>query len=158
MDDQSEKSEPQATYKVGYGKPPKEHQFGQRKQPNRTKRAAAAPESSDIAAFLDQPMQVKLNGRKLKMHPHEAMLYGLYGRVLKGEVGALKALLAEFKKAGLLEPPAAAPSSGVIKVPKGVPGDLANRLIRTGGAPPWDEELYYQLKAEYEHDLTQLAG
>lgn len=69
----------------------------------------------------------------------------------------MKELLAEFRRAGLLEPLEVAPSCGVIRVPKEVPSDLAGRLIQRAGPPPWDEKLYYQLKAEYEQDLAHLA-
>lgn len=79
-DDQSREVKPEPTYKVGYGRPPKEYQFGQRRQPNRTKGGAAEPAACNIAAVLDRPFPVKLNGKRRKIHPHEAILHGLFKR------------------------------------------------------------------------------
>jgi hypothetical protein len=49
-------------YKVGYGKPPEEFRFGRRPQPERAKRPFNE-QRPDIAALLERPMQVKLNGK-----------------------------------------------------------------------------------------------
>ena len=39
----------------------------------------------DIAALLDRPIQAKIDGRLKKIHPHEAMLHGLFKRGMEGE-------------------------------------------------------------------------
>ena len=74
-------------------------------------------------------------------------MHGLVKSGLGGKLSAIKAVLLECKKAGLLETPAQQ-TSGVIFVPKEVPIELANRLIRIAGLPPWDDELYDQCTAE----------
>jgi hypothetical protein len=90
------------------------------------------------------------------MHPHEAMMHGLVKSGLRGKVPAIKVVLLECKKAGLLEAPPAKQTSGVIFAPKGVPTELAARLVRIAGPPPWDDELYDQCKAEYERDCENI--
>jgi hypothetical protein len=62
----------------------------------------------------------------------------------------------ECKKAGLLKVPALPQTSGVILVPKGVPGGVAARLVRMAGPPPWDDDLYAECKAEYDADCEHI--
>jgi hypothetical protein len=44
----------------------------------------------------------------------------------------------------------------VLEVPKGVPMELAVRLIRLSGPPPWDADLFDDTKAEYEADSAHI--
>lgn len=142
-------------YKVGYGKPPLETRFGAKRQPAPRKRGRKH-DKPDIAALLGAPLNVKLNGRRTKIHPHEAMLYGLFKGVLASELRPIKEFLSLCKQAGLLEPPAAQ-VGGVIVVPKGVPADVASILIREVGLPPWDEETLAIYRAQHEADLAHIA-
>jgi hypothetical protein len=90
------------------------------------------------------------------MHPHEATLYALAKRALKGEIRPLRHVLNEFKSAGLLEAPAAQPTSGVLVAPKGVPLELTARLVRLAGVPPWPAEIFDPVKAEYDRDRAHI--
>jgi hypothetical protein len=145
-------------YEVGYGKPPKATRFGNRPQPNRSSKSGPAREAAPIvvAATTNGLMTVRHNGAVVRMHPHEAMMHGLVKSGLRGNVSAIKTVLLECKKAGLLDAPPAPQTSGVIFAPKGVPIELACRLIRIAGPPPWDDELYDQCKAEYERDCENI--
>jgi len=144
-------------YEVGYGKPPIATRFGVRPQPDRSKRPIAKVKSPTpaIAALLDRPIQAKIDGRLKKIHPHEATLHGLFKRGVDGEIRALQVLMQQFRRAGLLDPPAAIQSS-VIHVPEGVPPALASRLVRYAGAPPWDSELFDQFEAEHNRDVAHI--
>lgn len=144
-------------YEVGYGKPPKATQFGARPQPQRRTRpkSAHSPQSSKLTRFLDEPVEVKLNGRTTKMHPHEATLNGLFARVIRGQLRAIQQFLRECNRAGLLEPEIVQQSK-VIHVPRDVPIDLAGFIARREGPPPWDEETLRPYLAEYERDLAHL--
>jgi murein DD-endopeptidase MepM/ murein hydrolase activator NlpD len=73
--------DPSDSYEVGYGKPPKATRFGARAQPARSQRWNSTNQATDIAALLDRPISVALNGKKTKMHPHEAMMLGLGKRL-----------------------------------------------------------------------------
>lgn len=146
------------TYKVGYKKPPLETRFGAMRQPQRRGRRAATPPAPDIAALLDEPLQVKSKGKKTKMHLHEATLHGLFKRVIKGEIGAIKTFLAYCRRAGLLEPAALAAAGVVVEAPRGVPLELAGLLIREVGLPPWDAEVYEDYRAKYDEECAMLAA
>jgi hypothetical protein len=107
-------------YEIGYGKPPKGTRFGNRPQPNRTSKTGPAREAAiNIAATTNGPMTVRHNGAVVRMHPHEAMMHGLTKSGMRGKLSAIKAVLLECKKAGLLEAPPAQLTSGVIFAPKG---------------------------------------
>ena len=143
-------------YEVGYGKPPKATRFGTRPQPDRSSKSGPAREAAiDLAATTNGLMTVRHNGAVVRMHPHEAMMHGLVKSGLGGKLSAIKAVLLECKKAGLLETPTQL-TSGVIFAPKGVPTSLAARVVRIAGPPPWDDELYDQCEAEYERDCENI--
>ena len=142
-------------YEVGYGKPPKATRFGARPQPARTARRTSKGQAPDVAALLDRPIEARIGGKKTKLHPHEAMLHGLFQRVVAGETRAIKLFLEECKQAKLLDPPKAL-THGVIEVPKDIPIPVASRLVRRAGPPPWDPELVDRLKAEYERDIAHI--
>jgi hypothetical protein len=144
-------------YVVGYGKPPKATRFGNRPQPNRSsKNEAPRDPTLDIAARLNDPIKVKQGGKEVRMHPHEATLFALAQTGLKkSKIGAIREFLRECKTAGLLAAPARR-ITGVITAPKGVPIDLAARLVRIAGPPPWDAELLAECTAEYERDCEQI--
>src|SRR5438876_2982818 len=140
-------------YEVGYGNPPKATRFGKRPQPDRTSKPRSAREAAiDVAAAIDSPMTVTHNGRAVRMHPHEAAMRGLAKSALRGKLRAMKQFFCECKKAGLLVTLRARLMSGVLTAPKGVPIELAARLVRIAGPPPWDDELYDQCRGEYERD------
>jgi hypothetical protein len=139
-------------YEVGYGKPPKATRFGNRPQP---KRSAKSP-AIDLAKTINRPVTVTRNGKRVRIHPHEAMMRGLLKSALGGKLRAIKQFLSESKKVGLLDPPPARQTSGVLTIPKGIPLELGALLVNMAGSPPWDDELYDQCKAEYERDYANI--
>lgn len=145
-------------YEIGYAKPPKHTRFGARPQPHRHKEANGAPSRKrpDVAGMLDRLVDVKLGGRATKLHPHEAMLHSLFAKAVRGQLQAIKQLLREFDRAGLLEPEALQHSS-VIHAPKDMPIDLAGYVFLREGPPPWDEETLRPYLAVYERDLERLS-
>ncbi|WP_156948729.1 DUF5681 domain-containing protein [Bradyrhizobium sp. WSM1417] len=147
------------TYEVGYGKPPKETRFGARPQPHRAGRARASASQhagTDIAELLDRPIEIQRNGKRQKVHPHEAMLEALFLGAMAGKIGALKQFLAECTRAGLLEPSLAL-ACGAVQAPRDVPLDLAGYIIRNEGLPPWDDRILKHYRAEYEADVARIA-
>ncbi|MCG2645527.1 MULTISPECIES: hypothetical protein [Bradyrhizobium] len=125
-------------YRVGYKKLPLDARFGAQRQPS-----ARASERTkvDIAALLDEPLQVKSKGKRTKMHLHEATLHGLFKRVLKGETGAIQQFLDYCRRAAVFEPNVFASSGQVIGVPNDVPADTGSLLLQKVGPPPWDAEI-----------------
>lgn len=142
------------TYEVGYGKPTKATRFGARAQPLRTNRGKRR--SPDVAALLERPMEARIGGKMTKLHPHEAVLHGLFKRVVGGEIGAIKLFLQECERAKLLDPSSRILNGPAIEVPKEVPMPLAARLVRHAGRPPRDAELFDKFKAEFERDLAHI--
>ena len=76
-DEDPSKSRP---YKVGYGKPPEEHQFKAKDRDpadtsprprKRRRRAADEPEQVDLARLLAEPVAVRKGGRVERMDPFE---------------------------------------------------------------------------------------
>jgi Family of unknown function (DUF5681) len=143
-------------YEVGYGRPPKATRFGVRAQPDRSKRQSSDKKPVGWSALLDRSVSVSRNGKQIKMHAYEAMLHGLAKQALQGQIRALRQLMKLFKEAGLLEAPPPPKTHGVLEVPKGVPMELAVRLIRLSGPPPWDADLFDETKAEYEADCAHI--
>lgn len=85
-----------------------------------------------ILPLLASSVKVVRNGRAIKMHPYEAMLFAEARQALAGKIRSLRQILKEFKIAGLLEAPLWQQSSGVLVVAKGVPMQLAPRLRSVG--------------------------
>lgn len=149
----------EAPYKVGYGKPPMATRFGVRPQPIRDRKARAPNPTKgrpDLAALLDQPIEFRRNGKRAKVHPHEAALHGLFKRAAMGELRPIKEFLHQCQQAGLLDPEPCAAAEVVLRAPAGVPLDLMALLLREVGNPPWDPEIYAAYKAEYEHELAHI--
>jgi hypothetical protein len=90
------------------------------------------------------------------MHPYEAMLLATAKQALAGKIGSLRQILKAFKSAGLLVGPICTQPGGVVTVPKGVPIQLAVRLVQFAGVPPWDADLFDEFKAEYEADCAHI--
>ena len=109
-------------YAVGYGKPPKEHQFqkgtsGNLKGPP-TKRNR---EQVDVAATLNEPLVVRNSGIRQKMPAFEVGVRRLVERALKHKnLPAILEFLELCESYGLMVPPPIEYGSGVLQLPKGV--------------------------------------
>jgi hypothetical protein len=122
-------------YKVGYGKPPEEHQFKAKDRDpadtsprprKRRRRAADEPEQVDLARLLAEPVAVRKGGRVEKMDAFEATLRKQVERAVKNRsVSAIKAVLDVAAEEDLLKisPPAA--GGGVVLVPLKTAEDIA---------------------------------
>jgi hypothetical protein len=100
-------------------------------------------------------LAITQNGKMVRMHPHEAMILGLLKSGLSGKIRAMKEFFAECKKAGMFDAPVHL-TTGVITAPKGIPLELAARLVKQSGPPPWDDKSYVHYKAEYERDCAEI--
>ncbi len=109
-------------YDVGYGKPPKQHQFPKGTSGN----PAGAPskqkrEQVDVAAVLIEPLAVKNAGIRQKMPPFEVGVRQLVVRALKHKnLPAILEFLELCESYGLMVPPPIEYGSGVLQLPKGV--------------------------------------
>jgi Family of unknown function (DUF5681) len=144
-------------YKVGYKKPPKEHQFKPKHQtaarPNGRKRKENSP---DVAGWLDKPLKVKRGGKSIRMHPHQVAMTSLGKRALNGEPRAIKLFLKECAIAGLLTPQLLEQTHGAFAAPRGVDLRVAKVMIETYGFPPWEPDEYAAIVAEFERDQAHI--
>ena len=81
-------------YKVGYGKPPKEHQFkrGQSGNPAGRKKGARGLKT-DLSAELDAQMTIRINNEPVNGTRQRLLLRALTSRAATGDVRATAVLL-----------------------------------------------------------------
>jgi hypothetical protein len=157
-DPKNMKLQPAANYKVGYRKPPAEHQF----KPSYLSDGAQKPKSRrkenslDVAGLMEKSVQVKRGGKTITMHPFEAEVTSLGNRALKGEARATKLFLKHCDDAGLLEPPPAEQTHGVFLVTRDMNSRIVRVLLQNYGLPPWDKDVYATLEAEHESDQANI--
>ncbi len=105
-------------YDVGYGKPPKQHQFPKGTSGN----PAGAPSKQkrkpvDVAAVLIEPLAVKNAGIRQKMPPFEVGVRRLVERALKHKnLSAIFEFLELCESYGLMVPPPIEYGSGVLQL------------------------------------------
>ena len=118
----ADENKPSGEDKVGYGNPPKSHQFKKGTSGN----PAGAPLKQkptppDVAAVLNEPITVKTSGGRKKMPAFEVGVRRLVERGLKqGNLNAILRFIELCESLGLLPPPAVEHGGGVIFAPKGV--------------------------------------
>ena len=130
-------------YDVGYGKPPKEHQFPKGASGN----PAGAPSKQkrkpiDVAAVLNEPLAVKNSGIRRNMPPFEVGVRRLVERGLKHkDLSAILEFLELCESYRLLMPPPVAQAGGVLVAPKGVDfHEWANSLTELAPASSPDAD------------------
>ena len=108
--------------KVGYGKPPPEHQFKKGKSGHLAGRPPKRKgKPIDAAAVLNEPLVVKKSGVRRKMQPFEVGLRRLVERALKKkDLNAILEFLQLCESHGLLKSPPVDQDGGVIWAPRGV--------------------------------------
>jgi hypothetical protein len=126
-----------ADYKVGYGKPPRDHQFKKNdSRPRKRSGKGSTPIGSGVATRLDRPLTVHRNGKPEKVHPHELQMLSLGRKALEGSSGALREFLKECEDAGLLEPELIERISNVLVEPDGANTHILGVLVKQHGGPP----------------------
>jgi hypothetical protein len=143
-------------YKVGYKKPPTEHQFKPKHQTNVRRNGERKESIPDVASWLDKPLKVKRGGKSIKMHPHEAAMISLGKRALKGERRAAKEFLKHCETAGLLTPQQVEQTCGVFFAPQGVDLRIAKVMFESYGFPPRDPDEYAAIETELKTDLARI--
>ena len=112
---------PSDDYEVGYGKPPKKHQF----KPGRSGNIGGRKKSkksglTDISKLLNEPVKVKAGGKVREMGPFEAGLRKLAKRAVDKDLRAILKFVKYCEEYGAFAPPLAVTGCGVIFAPKGV--------------------------------------
>ncbi|MCH8188201.1 MAG: hypothetical protein IIB66_05780 [Proteobacteria bacterium] len=117
----AEKKKPTGDNEVGYGKPPKEHQF----KPGQSGNIKGRPKSkksglTDISGLLNEPVKVKAGGKVREMGPFEAGLWKLAKRAVDKDLRAILKFVKICEEYGAFAPPSAVTGGGVVRAPKGV--------------------------------------
>ncbi len=117
----ADKKKPTGDYKVGFARPPVEHQIkkGEIRNPNgRGKSGKTA--STDISALLDEPIKVTAGGIERDMSPFEAGIRQLAKRAVDGHLPSILKFIRICEEYGVIAPPPATTGGGVITAPKDV--------------------------------------
>lgn len=116
-----DKKMPTGDYKVGYARPPKEHQIkkGEIRNPKGRGKSTKS-DSTDISALLDEPIKVTAGGKERDMSPFEAGFRQLAKRAADGHLPSILKFIRVCEEYGVIAPPPAATGGGVITAPKGV--------------------------------------
>src|ERR1700687_4251428 len=85
---------PPGDYEVGYGRPPREHQF-KKSEPSRNRkgRPRDARPAPDLVAALFQPVTIRMQGKERKVPFPEAMIQVVEDKALKGDQRAAQTLI-----------------------------------------------------------------
>lgn len=83
-------------YKVGYGKPPVHSRFKPGQSGNKKGRPKTSAPRKDLPDLLleclEQPVELMLRGRPVRMSAKEALAHQIVGRAMKGDFRAVQAL------------------------------------------------------------------
>lgn len=122
-------------HSVGYGKPPKEHQF----RPGKSGNARGRPrrETVDIAAMLREPIACSVNGEKVVKSAFEAGLHSTVAKALKRDMRAAARFLKECESAKLICHYETPDLQNIFHVPKDWDWDEWVAMFEEQGPPPW---------------------
>ena len=117
----ADKKKPSGDNEVGYGKPPKEHQF----KPGQSGNIKGRPKSkksglTDISGLLNEPVKVKAGGKVREMGPFEAGLWKLAKRAVDKDLRAILKFVKICEEYGVIAARPAATGASVVRAPKGV--------------------------------------
>ena len=134
-----ETEKPSGDYEVGYGKPPKEHQFRPGWSGNIAgRRKSKKSGSTDISELLNEPVKITTGGKVREMGPFEAGFRKIAKRAVEGHLPSILKFIKICEEYGVLAPPPAATGGGVFVAPKGV--DFHEWLESVTEWVPVDEE------------------
>lgn len=133
MSDEEDRSK-RRPYEVGYGKPPKAHQFkstngeateDESKRSKTRKRSKDQPEQVDLGALFDEPVRVSKGGQVETMDAYEALLRKQVEQAIKkGSHSSMTTVINVAIEHDLLKLPPPAPGGGVLLVPLRTEEDL----------------------------------
>jgi hypothetical protein len=153
MDSKPPENQPPGDYAVGYGRPPKAHQFKKGEPPPpRGEKKLGFP---DIDAILNEPIPFLKDGALKQLHPLEAELQSLASKAVGGDLKAVERLFKKFKALGVLTRPMV---SAVVQGPTGMHPGVFNLMYHLCGRPPYtkgEEKWGYRKYLAQRNDETK---
>lgn len=115
-----DKKPPTGEYPIGYGKPPVHTRFKPGQSGNRKGRPRGSKNVATVVEELwNRKMRVTIDGRPQICTAGQAMLYAQFGKAVKGDTPAFKAIQSMLREAGLIVPAQAqGQAGGVLLIPK----------------------------------------
>jgi len=108
-------------YKVGKGKPPKEHQFPKGKSGNLNGRPPKKTRDHiDAASILDTKFTVEIDGKKTEVTAFELSFRKISKLAVEGNFRSIRQFLNQCEKYGLIDAPEPEQNCSVVHAPKGV--------------------------------------
>jgi len=108
-------------YKVGKGKPPKEHQFPKGKSGNPDGRPPQkTPDKIDAASILNSEVKVEIGGKKMKVSAFEVSFRKTSKLAVEGNLRSIRQFLNQCEKFGIIGASGVETVSSVVHAPKGV--------------------------------------
>ena len=138
-------------YVVGYGNPPKDHQFrpGQSGNPRGRPKAIGSFELN-LDDVLDGEVVVQTQKGPKKLTSREVEFRQQVDKALKGNLRSIKFVLDQFTKYGAITPPASKILTGVQRLPvDDLPFELSKMVFEYHGMPPWTKSQIAPFKKHY---------
>lgn len=101
---QKSKNSADAGYAVGYGRPPREHQFQDGNTASRGRKTGSRDKKLVIQHILFEPIKVKEGEKVKKMPALEAIIRQTCNKALKGDHKAALTIIGMAQKEGLITP------------------------------------------------------
>ena len=138
-------------YEVGFGKPPKEHQFqsGQSGNPGGRPRTRGSTEL-DLDGFLDNAVVVQTAKARQELTSSEVEFRLQVEKAKDGNLQAIKYVIQQFIKHNAITPPASKILTGVQVLPDDkLPFELSKMVFERHGLPPWTKAQIKPFKEYY---------
>lgn len=144
-------------YVVGYGNPPKEHQFqsGQSGNPDGRPKESGSTEL-DLDALLGGDVVVQTPKGRKKLTSREVEFRQQVDKALKGNLRSIRYVMDQFIKYKAIMPPASKILTGVQRLPiDKLPFDLSKLVFQYHGRPPWTKSQIAPFKEHYLNTRTE---
>jgi Family of unknown function (DUF5681) len=157
--DEKANNRPTQDYLVGFGRPPREHNFqkgtsGNPKGRPRKDKETALLAPDQLKKLLEAPIRVQKNGVSTPLSPIEARLLSVIKKALTQQnITAIKYILDRAFKYKLLNAPQSSSSGGVVVVPRmeGIPQGMEWMLAMRFGIPHDGKWLPHEIEAVRPH-------
>lgn len=139
-------------YEVGYGRPPKAHQFkkGQSGCPTGRPKSSGA-----VRLNLDEMLEANVNfndaaGRQRRAPRAELLFRKQVERALSGDLRSLNAVMKQFIACDAVQLGQVIQDCSTVRVPRDIPMDLGRITFRMYGRPPWSDKKIIQACVRWE--------